>query len=91
MIAEGAMELLVPGNLPIGCSALYLTLFRSRNMEDFDKHGCLKVFNGFSEYHNKQLNLALETLRHKYPHVRIMYADYYGAAKRFYNAPGHHG
>ncbi|KAJ1402139.1 SGNH hydrolase superfamily [Sesbania bispinosa] len=91
LIAEGAVELLVPGNLPIGCSALYLTLFRSRNVEDYDKNGCLKGFNGFAEYHNKQLNLALETLRQKNPHARIMYGDYYHAAKRFFHAPGHHG
>ncbi|XP_027338703.1 GDSL esterase/lipase At5g45910-like [Abrus precatorius] len=91
LIAEGAVELLVPGNLPIGCSALYLTLFRSMNKEDYDQSGCLKAFNAFAEYHNKQLNLALETLRQKNPHSRIMYADYYGAAKRFYHAPGHHG
>ncbi|KAK7306565.1 hypothetical protein VNO77_44514 [Canavalia gladiata] len=91
LIAEGAGELLVPGNLPVGCSALYLTLFRSKNKEDYDQNGCLKVFNGFAEYHNKELNLALETLRQKNPHVRIMYADYYGAAKLFFHSPRHHG
>ncbi|KAG4971403.1 hypothetical protein JHK85_037824 [Glycine max] len=91
LIAEGARELLVPGNFPIGCSALYLTLFRSENKEDYDESGCLKTFNGFAEYHNRELKLALETLRKKNPHARILYADYYGAAKRFFHAPGHHG
>ncbi|RDX68415.1 GDSL esterase/lipase [Mucuna pruriens] len=91
LIAEGAVELLVPGNLPIGCSALYLTLYRSGNKEDYDENGCLKAFNGFAEYHNKELNHALETLRQKNPHARILYADYYGAAKRFFHAPGHYG
>lgn len=82
----------MPGNLPIGCSALYLTLFsRGRNTEDYGKNGCLKAFNDFAKYHNKHLNLALETLRQKNPHARIMYADYYGAAKRFIHAPRHHG
>ncbi|KAK7246383.1 hypothetical protein RIF29_41251 [Crotalaria pallida] len=91
LIDEGAVELLVPGNLPIGCSAVYLTIFRSQNKEDYDNNGCLKAFNGFAQYHNKQLNLALETLRHKYPHARITYGDYYGAAMQFFHAPGHHG
>ncbi|KAL2341791.1 hypothetical protein Fmac_009731 [Flemingia macrophylla] len=91
LIAEGARELLVPGNLPIGCSAFYLTLFRSGNKEDYDERGCLKALNGFAAYYNKQLSQALETLRQKNPHARILYADYYGAANRFYHAPGHHG
>ncbi|XP_004485880.1 GDSL esterase/lipase At5g45910-like [Cicer arietinum] len=91
LIAEGAVELLVPGNLPIGCSAVYLTLFRSKNIEDYDKNGCLKAFNGFAKYHNKQLNLALETLRQKNPHARIIYANYFGAANRFFHAPRHYG
>lgn len=82
---------MVPGNLPIGCSAVYLTLFRSQNIEDYDNNGCLKALNGFAKYHNKQLNLALETIRHKNPHARIIYADYYGAAQRFFHAPGHYG
>ncbi|KAJ4846874.1 hypothetical protein Tsubulata_011877 [Turnera subulata] len=91
LIEEGAVELMVPGNLPIGCSAVYLTLLRSQNKADYDQNGCLKAYNAFSKYHNNQLKLALEKLRQKYPHARIMYADYYGAAKRFYHAPQHYG
>lgn len=91
LIEEGAVELLVPGNLPIGCSAVYLTLFGSPNRTDYDRNGCLKAYNAFSKYHNNQLKTALQMLRQKYPHARIIYADYYGAAKRFYHAPQHHG
>jgi hypothetical protein len=91
LIEEGAVELMVPGNLPIGCSALYLTLFGSPNKADYDPNGCLKAFNAFSKFHNNQLKLALEGLRQKYPHARIIYADYYGAAKKFVHAPRHYG
>ncbi|XP_054779371.1 GDSL esterase/lipase At5g45910 [Prosopis cineraria] len=91
LIAEGAVELMVPGNLPVGCSPLYMTLFMSQNKEDFDQNGCLKSFNAFAQFHNKQLNLALDTLRKKNPHLRIIYADYYGAAKRFIHMPRHFG
>ncbi|KAH7544939.1 hypothetical protein FEM48_Zijuj01G0039100 [Ziziphus jujuba var. spinosa] len=92
LIEEGAVELLVPGNLPIGCSAVYLTLFQSPNKASYDqRNGCLKAYNGFSKYHNEQLKRGLETLRVKYPHARIIYADYYGAAMRFYHAPHQHG
>ncbi|GMY37579.1 GDSL esterase/lipase At5g45910-like [Fagus crenata] len=92
LIEEGAVELMVPGNLPIGCSAVYMTLFQSPNKTDYDsRNGCLKAFNSFSKYYNNQLKRALETLRQKYPHARIIYADYYGAAIRFFHAPRHYG
>lgn len=81
----------MPGNLPIGCSAVYLTVIRSQNKEDYDNSGCLKPLNDFAHYYNQQLNIALETLRRNNPHARIIYADYYGAALRFYHAPGHYG
>ena len=82
----------MPGNLPIGCSAVYMTLFQSPNKSDYNpKNGCLKAFNSFAKYHNNQLKRALEMLRQKYPHARIIYADYYGAAIRFFHAPRHYG
>ncbi|KAJ6766976.1 ZINC FINGER FYVE DOMAIN CONTAINING PROTEIN [Salix purpurea] len=91
LIEEGAVELLVPGNFPIGCSAVYLTLFGSPNKTEYDRNGCLKAYNAFSKNHNYQLKRALDMLRQKYPHARIIYADYYGAAMRFIHAPRHHG
>ncbi|XP_019253100.1 PREDICTED: GDSL esterase/lipase At5g45910 isoform X2 [Nicotiana attenuata] len=91
LIDEGAVELIVPGNLPIGCSALYLTLFGTTNKAAYDNNGCLKAYNAFSKYHNSQLKLSLEKLREEYPHAKIIYADYYGAAKRLFHAPKHHG
>ncbi|KAK6124317.1 hypothetical protein DH2020_041938 [Rehmannia glutinosa] len=91
LIEEGAVELIVPGNLPIGCNSVYLTLFRTSDKAAYDQNGCLKAYNTFSKYHNSQLKLALEKLRQKYPHAKISYADYYGAAKRFFHAPHHYG
>lgn len=83
---------MVPGNLPIGCSAVYLTLFKSPDKANYDqRNGCLKAFNAFSKYHNKQLKSALEMLRLKYPFARIIYADYYAAAIRFFHAPHLYG
>ncbi|KAG8385463.1 hypothetical protein BUALT_Bualt03G0047900 [Buddleja alternifolia] len=91
LIEEGAVELIVAGNLPIGCNSFYLTLFRTPNKAAYDQNGCLKAFNAFSKYHNSQLKIALEKLRQKYTHTRISYADYYGAAKKFFHAPQHYG
>ncbi|XP_019162133.1 PREDICTED: GDSL esterase/lipase At5g45910-like [Ipomoea nil] len=91
LIKEGAVELVVPGNLPIGCSAVYLTLFGTPNKSAYDQNGCLKVYNDFSKYHNSQLRFALGKLRKEYPHAKIIYADYYAAAKRFFHSPKHYG
>ncbi|KAH6773630.1 GDSL-like Lipase/Acylhydrolase superfamily protein [Perilla frutescens var. frutescens] len=91
LIEEGAVEVIVPGNLPIGCNSVYLTLFKTTDEAAYDQNGCLKQYNAFSKYHNSQLKIALENLRHKYPHAKISYADYYGAAKRFFHAPKHYG
>lgn len=82
----------MPGNFPVGCSAVYLTLFRSPNKSDYDpRNNCLKAFNEFAKYHNNQLKKGLHMLRQKYPHANIMYADYYTPAIRFYHAPLHYG
>ncbi|KAL8468211.1 hypothetical protein ACS0TY_031447 [Phlomoides rotata] len=91
LIEEGALELVVPGNLPIGCISVYLTLFRTADTSAYDQNGCLKAYNAFSKYHNSQLKIAVEKLRQKYPHAKISYADYYGASKRFFHAPQHYG
>lgn len=92
LIEEGAMELVIPGNLPIGCSAVYLTLFPSPNQTDYNqRNGCLKAYNAFSLYHNNQLKSALEKLRQKYPHAKIIYADYYHAALPLSHVPKRFG
>lgn len=93
LIEEGAMDLVVPGNLPIGCSAVYLTIFgQNASKSDYDpRTGCLKAYNAFARFHNEQLKQSLEMLRQRYPHVRITYADYYGAANRFFHSPKHYG
>ncbi|XP_072950306.1 GDSL esterase/lipase At5g03980-like [Typha angustifolia] len=79
VIRLGGVQLVVPGNLPIGCSPSYLTEFSSSEPEAFDERNCLKTYNSFSVYHNTQLQAALDDLRDAYPDVTIMYADYYQA------------
>ncbi|GAV57343.1 LOW QUALITY PROTEIN: Lipase_GDSL domain-containing protein, partial [Cephalotus follicularis] len=92
LIEEGAVELLVPGNLPIGCLCVYLTLFKSPNKSDYDqRNGCLKAHNGFSKYLDNQLKKGLETLRQKYPRANIIYADYCHADMPFFHSPKRYG
>ncbi|MCE3215835.1 hypothetical protein HAX54_003684 [Datura stramonium] len=78
---------MVPGVLPNGCLPSYLTYFESLNEEDYDELGCLIWANDFASYHNELLQKELHQLRELYPHVNIIYADYYNAAKQHYRDP----
>uniref|UniRef100_A0ACD5VKR3 Uncharacterized protein n=1 Tax=Avena sativa TaxID=4498 RepID=A0ACD5VKR3_AVESA len=91
LIKAGAMHLVVPGNLPTGCSSAYLTLHPGRNRSDYDSVGCLKTYNDFAQRHNAMVQQNLQVLRLKYPNARIMYADYYGAAMAFAKNPKQFG
>ncbi|XP_031490880.1 GDSL esterase/lipase At1g28600-like [Nymphaea colorata] len=92
LIKQGAVELVVPGNLPIGCSTLYLTVFRSANTSDYDPQtGCLIKFNEFAVYYNSYLQDALQKLRKQQPHAKIIYADYYNSAMGFFKNPSKFG
>lgn len=78
----GAVHIVVPGNFPIGCMPSYLATFGRlvrKNAGAFDELKCLKSLNIFSMFHNERLQASLAELRHVYPDVQIMYADYYHA------------
>ncbi|KAL5731962.1 acetylajmaline esterase [Ranunculus cassubicifolius] len=88
LIEQGAKTLMVPGNLPIGCSAAYLTIYQSENKADYDpSNGCLIWLNEFAQYHNQLLQNELDRLRELHPHATIIYVDYYNVAMELYNSP----
>ncbi|XP_056866238.1 GDSL esterase/lipase At1g28580 [Raphanus sativus] len=92
LIGMGGRTFLVPGNFPLGCSVAYLTLYQTPNMEEYDPiTGCLKWLNTFAEDYNKQLQAELDRLRKLYPHVNIIYADYYNALLRLFQEPAKFG
>lgn len=93
MIQLGAVNFIVPGNLPLGCSAAYLTYFRKSNMDDdYDEAtGCINWLNDFAKHHNELLRIQLNRIRELHPHVTIIYADYYNSAMRFYRSPKEFG
>ncbi|KAK4748627.1 hypothetical protein SAY87_015213 [Trapa incisa] len=85
LIEEGAVNLVVPGNLPLGCVPAY-------NQSTYNpKTGCMDSFNAFSKHHNQMLIQALQRLRKRYPQARIAYLDFYGAAIKFYYKPESYG
>ncbi|KAI4296886.1 hypothetical protein L6164_036805 [Bauhinia variegata] len=91
LVDLGAKTLVVPGNLPIGCSIFYLTKFESKNKGEYDEAGCLKWLNKFVEYYNEKLLAQLLQLQALHPHSKIIYADYYNAAMAFYRSPQQFG
>lgn len=83
---------MVPGNLPLGCSTIYLTKAQSPSKEDYDPAtGCLKKWNKFARYYNKHLKKELDRLQYLYPHATIIYADYYNIAMRVFRSPAKFG
>ncbi|KAK2447399.1 GDSL Lipase/Acylhydrolase superfamily protein [Trifolium repens] len=91
LIDLGAVTILVPGSLPLGCNPAYLTMFATTNKEEYDQAGCLIWLNKFFEYHNEMLQIELNTLRGLYPSTNIIYADYFNAALQYYKFPEQYG
>ena len=91
IIRAGAVDVVVPGVLPIGCFPIYLTLYGTSNGADYDGDGCLKSYNGLSYYHNALLKRSLASLQRTYPRARIMYADFYSQVTHMIRAPQNFG
>lgn len=87
LIAEGAVDIVVPGVLPVGCFPVYLSLsvsmFKIKKEGFGSRSGCMKKFNTLAWVHNSLLRQTITQLRVKYPGARIIYADYYSAAIQF--------
>ncbi|KAF6137994.1 hypothetical protein GIB67_041867 [Kingdonia uniflora] len=77
LIDLGATRVVVPGDLPSGCSPSFLTSGVTNDTSAYDEYGCLISGNKFSAYHSGLLQRALAELRTTYPHAVILYADLY--------------
>ncbi|CAK9148162.1 unnamed protein product [Ilex paraguariensis] len=91
LIDLGAVTLVVPGMLPLGCLAAYLTYFETSNETEYDSMGCLIWLNQFTEHHNELLQREINEIRELHPHATIIYADYYKAAMPLYHSPQKYG
>lgn len=81
----------VPGNPPTGCAPALLTQRVSPNRTDYDGHGCLRAINSVAKSHNTLLRAALGRLRRKYPHAKIIFADFYQPIIRVTQEPRRFG
>ncbi|WVZ72786.1 hypothetical protein U9M48_021193 [Paspalum notatum var. saurae] len=91
LIKLGAKRIVVPGNLPAGCTPIMLTLYASPNKSDYDRYGCLDKFNGLARYHNSLLRREVQAVRSKYPGIKISTADYYHPVVEFLQQPSKFG
>lgn len=91
LIRMGAKVIMIPNNLPIGCVPKYLRDYKSANRADYDEHGCLRWFNDFSQRHNQALRGVVDRLSAQNPGVKLIYADYFGAAMEFVKNPHRFG
>ncbi|KAL6850134.1 hypothetical protein ACP4OV_020761 [Aristida adscensionis] len=92
LIHHGAEFVVVADMFPIGCLPAIQTAFASPDKADYDGQGCLKSFNTMvSQYHNSLLRPRVEALRSKYPHTKIVAAEYYQPVIAFLQDPDHFG
>uniref|UniRef100_K3XS31 SGNH hydrolase-type esterase domain-containing protein n=1 Tax=Setaria italica TaxID=4555 RepID=K3XS31_SETIT len=91
LIRMGAKVIMIPNNFPIGCVPKYLRDYKSANRADYDEHGCLRWFNDFSQRHNQALRGVVDRLSAQNPGVKLIYADYVGAAMEFVKNPHRFG
>ncbi|CAO2146517.1 unnamed protein product [Urochloa humidicola] len=87
----GAKVIVIPNNFPIGCVPAYLSGHKSDNQTDYDEHSCLQWFNDFSQRHNTELRGMVDQLSMQNPGVKLIHADYYGAAMEFIKDPHRFG
>jgi len=76
---------MILGNLPIGCNAIYLTIYETKDKNQYDQFGCLKWLNEFAEYYNHELQIELNNIRGLHPRANIIYVDYYNATSTLYH------
>ncbi|KAL6627167.1 hypothetical protein ACP70R_030893 [Stipagrostis hirtigluma subsp. patula] len=89
LIKHGAASLVVPGVVPWGCAPPALALFAGRAgpAEYEPRTGCLREVNELVKHHNSLLKDALRQLRAKHPHLRIVYADFFGSVMEIIESP----
>ncbi|CAF1928603.1 unnamed protein product [Brassica napus] len=92
LVHMGGRTIMVPTDLPIGCWTSFLTQYQTSNQEEYNPlTGCLNWLNEFVEHHNKELQEELNRLQKLYPHVTILYADYYNALLHIFQEPARFG
>ncbi|XP_037431078.1 GDSL esterase/lipase At5g45910-like [Triticum dicoccoides] len=92
LIKGGATYVVLPGIPPIGCSpSLLATRVKLNKAKEFDQLGCLSDVDRVTKYHNTQLRDAIDGLRRKYTHAKVIKADFYNPIIDILRNPGRFG
>ncbi|KAL1204591.1 GDSL esterase/lipase [Cardamine amara subsp. amara] len=92
LVSMGGRTIMVPADFPVGCWPAFLTEYRASNKEEYDPlTACLKWLNEFVKHHNNELQEELNRLQKLYPHVTILYADYFNALLHIFQEPAKFG
>ncbi|KQK07041.1 GDSL esterase/lipase At5g45910 [Brachypodium distachyon] len=96
LVEEGARYVVVTGTPPAGCLPMVLAKYGvdqgNETTEQYDRRtGCLRRFNGLSQYHNWMLQEAVRRMRAKYQGTTLVYADYHKPVSRLIRRPGKFG
>jgi hypothetical protein len=84
LIDIGAKTIVIPNNFPVGCVPDYLGGFGGVH-EEYDEQQCLRWFNDFSA--KSHLRGEVDGLKARNPGVKLIYAEYFGAAMEFIKTP----
>ncbi|GFY89001.1 GDSL-like Lipase/Acylhydrolase superfamily protein [Actinidia rufa] len=72
VIDYGAVRVIVPGDFPIGCYPMFLTIFPTNDSTAYDQNRCLRQLNNLAMDHNNRLQEAIEELKKEFPDTVIV-------------------
>lgn len=79
VIKHGALHVVVPGLIPIGCVPVYLDAYKTKEITTYDSDGCVRQLNLLAEWHNENIQKSIKELQIQHPDVAIYYGDYFSS------------
>ncbi|KAJ4818507.1 GDSL esterase/lipase [Rhynchospora pubera] len=92
LINEGATAIVIPGTWPAGCAPINLAINMNASIDAYEPQtGCIKALNELHRSHNIKLRFEITKLRLRYPHIALIYTDYYSLTIDFLLFPERFG
>ncbi|XP_074280779.1 GDSL esterase/lipase At1g28600-like isoform X3 [Silene latifolia] len=87
LIGLGATQVVLPGNILMGCMPVYLAGSIPNDSIFYDETKCIKILNDFAKFHNDQLHQAIRQLQLNHPDIAIVYMDLAKGMKKILHHP----